>query len=136
MAKQRVHRKVNKRPPRQFEEEVGDLKPPAVVPPSFGDRFNELAQIHEDRANLYGDDYLRAGTSLAAIFPQGVVLRTAEDFNRLALFIRVHDKLLRYANCFDDGGHQDSLDDISIYAQLLRHADEVRHHGRSQTPTR
>ena len=105
-------------------KEKGRDRPVSRRESYVGDRFGELAQIHEDRGNLYGDDYLRAGHSLAHIFPGGLELRTPEDFNRFAIFNRIHDKLLRYANRFYDGGHADSLDDISIYAQLLRHADE------------
>jgi hypothetical protein len=92
---------------------------------SVDERFGELAQIHSDRHELYGDDYLRVGPSLAGIFPGGLELRTPADFTRFALLTHIHGKLLRYAARFHDGGSEDSLDDLSVYAQLLRHADDV-----------
>jgi hypothetical protein len=33
-------------------------------------------------------------------------------------------KLARYANNFFTGGHADSLEDISVYAQMLREVDD------------
>jgi hypothetical protein len=80
--------------------------------------------IHEERKGTYGQDYLNVGPSLQAIFPEGLELTSADDFTRFALFAQAHGKLLRYASRFKEGGHADSLDDVSVYAQLLRFVDE------------
>lgn len=89
------------------------------------DNLSALVQLHQDRSELYGDDYLRVGPSFAGVFPHGLELKSPADFTRFALLTHIHGKLLRYAARFHDGGHDDSLDDISVYAQLLKHADEV-----------
>lgn len=92
---------------------------------SVADRIKKLADIHRQRSELYGEDYLRVGQSLMAHFPDGVILKTAKDFTRFALLLQAHGKMLRYTATFPHGGHADSLDDLSVYSQLLRHADEV-----------
>lgn len=88
-------------------------------------RIQDLAEIHGDRKATYGEDFLRIGPSLAAIFPEGVSLKTPEDFTRFALFCQAHGKLMRYGARFAEGGHPDSLDDLSVYAQLLSYADDL-----------
>ena len=89
------------------------------------DKLRGLAKLHDERQGLYGFDYLKVGSSLAGMFPEGITLNGPEDFTRFALLIHAHGKLLRYSSRFHDGGHEDSLDDLSVYSQLLSHADEV-----------
>jgi hypothetical protein len=97
---------------------------------SVADSIGHLAELHEQREQQYGADYLRAGSSLMGMFPDGLALRCEADFTRFGLLNRIHDKLLRYAANFGTGGHADTLDDISVYAQLLKHADEVNERGK------
>jgi hypothetical protein len=88
--------------------------------------IRDLARIHDDRRSLYGDDYLHIGEVLAGIFPRGLVLRTSVDFNRFALVTDLVTKVSRYGRCMAKGqGHPDSLDDLSVYAQLLQHYDAM-----------
>ena len=89
------------------------------------DQIKALADIHQDRQETYGQDYLRIGPSLLGMFPDGVELRSEQDMTRFALFCQAHGKLLRYAARFTQGGHGDSLDDLSIYSQLLKHVDDL-----------
>jgi hypothetical protein len=89
------------------------------------DNISHLRELHEERAALYGNDFLRNGAALIGMFPDGLDLRTQSDFTRYALLNQIHTKLMRYASRFHEGGHADSLDDISVYAQMLKHADEV-----------
>jgi hypothetical protein len=91
---------------------------------TVAEQLKDLASIHEQRSGLYGQDFLRVGPSLMAIFPEGLTLSTAEEFTRFALFAQIHGKLLRYAARFKEGGHADSLDDLAVYAQILRQVDE------------
>jgi hypothetical protein len=92
---------------------------------SVAENLSELIQIHEDRAHLYGNDYLTGATSIMGLFPRGVEARTPRDAIRLGLIYQLHAKLLRYCYRFNDGGHEDSLDDIAVYAQMLKNVDEV-----------
>jgi hypothetical protein len=59
------------------------------------------------------------------MFPDGVELSTPADFTRFALFCQAHGKLVRYASTFAQGGHPDSLDDNSVYSQLLKFVDSL-----------
>jgi hypothetical protein len=93
---------------------------------SVPDRLIELSELYKERATWYGKDYKHLGESLVAMFPDGLKLSTAEEFNRFALFIHVHGKVMRYAQNMLRGGHADSLDDISVYAQLMRECDDVK----------
>jgi hypothetical protein len=96
-----------------------------AVANTVSEHIKNLVTIHEQRKGSYGQDYLNVGPSLAAIFPDGLELSTPQDYTRFALFCQAHGKLLRYAARFKQGGHPDSLDDVSVYAQLLRFVDET-----------
>jgi hypothetical protein len=63
------------------------------------------------------------------MFPRGLHLRTAEEFGRFNLLLHRMTKEVRYARCLFDGGHVDSLDDISVYAQLAQNFDSVSREG-------
>jgi len=86
--------------------------------------LNRVTELHRARRRSYGTDYKRTGPALAAMFPGGVYLETAKEFSRFNLLLQIHGKLNRYATRFKQGGHADSLDDISVYAQILRRVDE------------
>lgn len=88
------------------------------------DRLAKLGDTFRARNSTYGDTFLRVGGVMASMFPDGLTLKTIDDWNRFSLFHHVVDKVLRYANRFQDGGHNDSMDDVSIYAQILRKVDD------------
>lgn len=84
----------------------------------------EAAKTFAERHAVYGDNYLNVGGALAALFPEGVVAKTADDWNRLHIFMLVLVKLSRYANNWNKGGHQDSIRDGAVYAAMLESIDE------------
>lgn len=86
-------------------------------------QLENAAAIYQQRYELYGDNYKRFGPIMAAMFPDGLTLKTADDFGRFGLFVQVMSKTTRYGNMFTAGGHVDSLDDISVYAQMLQEVD-------------
>jgi hypothetical protein len=88
-----------------------------------GDRLKELASLYESKNKEYGDNYKRFGNVLFAMFPECVVLDTPEKLNRMALFVQILHKVCRYAQNFDEG-HGDSLDDLAVYAVLLKVFDD------------
>ena len=90
---------------------------------SVPDALKHLADLYEKRNVLYGDDYKRHGERMMALFPNGVVLDTPDDFNRFAIVQMLSSKLGRYSYNFFEGGHVDSLDDLSVYAQMLQELD-------------
>lgn len=84
----------------------------------------DLGKLFEERNALYKDNYKNFGKTLMGLFPNGITLKTAEEFNRFALFLQIVHKQSRYAQNVTSGGHADSLDDISVYAQMLREYDD------------
>lgn len=93
---------------------------------SVPDRLKSLGDIYRERNKLYGSNYKQHGHLLASMFPNGLTLKTAEDFNRFAMFIQVTHKVTRYGKSieFGQGGHLDSCDDIAVYCQMLAEYDE------------
>lgn len=89
------------------------------VPQALGD----LGSLYEERNTLYKDNYKHFGHTLLGMFPNGITLTTAEDFNRFAIFMQLVHKQSRYAHSILNGGHPDSLDDISVYSQMLQEYD-------------
>lgn len=90
------------------------------------DALAELGEIYRQRNAVYGDTYKNFGKVMKGFFPGPVTLVDESDWNRMALFFHGADKLARYAGAFDRGGHVDSLDDCSVYCQMLQEYDAER----------
>lgn len=93
-----------------------DVPTPAASVPEL---LESAAATYRQRNAQYGDNYKHFGPAAAALFPQGLTLRTADDWNRLGLFVHAFAKFSRYAANFSRGGHQDSAHDLSVYAAML-----------------
>lgn len=87
--------------------------------------LRDAAGIYEERNKLYGDNYKRFGPVMQLLFPDGLVLKTPEDHNRFGVFVQVVAKVTRYAENFTAGGHPDSLDDLTVYSQMLQELDAI-----------
>ena len=81
------------------------------------DILAEMAETFRERNKVYGDNYKRVGATMVAMFPQGVHLKTEEDFNRWHLFELMVVKLTRFANT--GLMHQDSIHDAAVYAAMV-----------------
>lgn len=90
-----------------------------------GEQLRKAAGIYDERNALYGDNYLRFGFIMERLFPDGLKIKTADDWNRLGMFVQASSKFTRYAANWDRGGHPDSLDDLSVYAQMLQEVDHL-----------
>lgn len=86
--------------------------------------LTDLAKLYEDRNKMYGNNYKMFGRSMGGYFPNGLTIKTEKDWNRFGVLFHIATKLSRYAMMFDKGGHPDSLDDISVYAQMLKELDD------------
>ena len=91
---------------------------------SVPERLRSLAGLFKERAKTYGDQYANIGNVLWDIYGGPVTIETAHDFTRFVTFAFVVQKLCRYSNTFENGGHADSLDDMAVYAQMLRELDD------------
>lgn len=86
---------------------------------SAADILDKMARTYRERNKLYGDNYKAFGHIMVAMFPGGLTVETAEEWNRLALFIHVVSKMTRYALNFKKGGHLDSAHDAGVYSAML-----------------
>ena len=102
------------------------------------DRVVEMLQdcisIREDRHATYGNSFYggaqkQHGHVMKTFFPEGVKLNTPDDINRYGCFSAMVGKLIRYANNFENGGHEDSVVDIPVYSTMLRELDEEINNG-------
>jgi hypothetical protein len=87
------------------------------------DLLRKAAGIYEERNKIYGNNYKRFGEIMQCIFPNGLELKNADDFNRIGIFVQIVSKVTRYGENFVCGGHPDSLDDASVYAMMLQELD-------------
>lgn len=83
------------------------------------ERLSALGALYEERNKLYKDNYKHFGKVLKGMFPNGLTLNTEEEFNRFAIFIQLVHKNTRLAQGIASGVHQDSCDDLAVYAQML-----------------
>jgi hypothetical protein len=90
---------------------------------SVPDEIAKLAALYAEKHGEYGDTEIYSGEVFVGLLPNGVVLKTRSDFARFALFHHLVNKVLRYANNFAAGGHEDSLRDLALYAMMLREID-------------
>jgi hypothetical protein len=96
-------------------------------------RLQDLGDLFEQRGKVYGEAYKKYGEQ-AFLMIGPISLATPEDFGRLALVLQIIAKTARYTNNFGKGGHIDSLDDLSVYAQMLQEIDgEIR--SRDENPS-
>lgn len=87
------------------------------------ERLRDLGNIYEGRNKVYGDNYKKFGHVMDKMFPDGLTIQGPEDWNRLGVFTQMLSKISRYADKFPQGRHGDSLDDLAVYAQMLRELD-------------
>lgn len=89
--------------------------------------LRKAAEIYEERNKLYGDNYKTFGNVWLALFPDGISTTSAQNplsaCNRLGIMVQIVAKMTRYANNFNNGGHDDSLQDLVVYATMLRELD-------------
>jgi len=90
---------------------------------SVPELLHGAADLYEQRNALYGDNYKRFGGIMMQLFPNGITLRSIESHNRFHMFTQIVAKVTRYAAQFSAGGHEDSLDDIAVYAMMLKELD-------------
>lgn len=86
--------------------------------------LKEASKTFESRNAEYGDAYKRHGKIMKQFFPNGIVLKTENDFQRFQLFQATVGKLNRYASSFEFGGHIDSIHDAISFAAMLQELSE------------
>lgn len=104
------------------EKPMAKFKPEVKVP-TAADAMLAGAKTWQERQTTYGSNYVRAAGALAALFPDGVTLKTQKDHERFQIFNLIVVKLSRYTVNWSLGGHKDSVHDAMVYAALLESID-------------
>ena len=97
--------------------------------PKVIDNIENLKKIFKERNKEYGNTYKTFGEKAMIFMDEhnygiGNSPRTKEDWCRLFCLVHMIDKLSRYCSKYVVGGHADSLDDLAIYAMMLKELDE------------
>ena len=93
-------------------QKVGDMS-------SVPQNLRDSAALFEERNRVYGDSINKTGEILMKLFPGGIALYGPLHMSRFYLISMLVNKLARFSNCME-AGHPDSLDDITVYAQMLK----------------
>jgi len=102
------------------EEEMSKM-----VTKTVPEMLMEAAAVYKQRQDIYGYNYLAFGKVMMALFPDGLTVSDIDTWNRLGIFVQMMSKTTRYASQFKEGGHDDSLLDLSVYSQMLREVDSM-----------
>ena len=94
------------------------------------EELEKLGDLYKQRNAQYGDCYKHHGEIMEILFPGGWELNTKHDFNKFMLFNMLLIKLMRFSQTMS---HDDSLDDMAVYAQMLK---EICHDKRMQDKVR
>lgn len=86
-----------------------DVRPDEVL--------ESMAATFRERGEVYGDNYLTWGRLMAVLHPDGIDLRSEDDFNRFGMYVWIVAKLQRFAS--SDLTHIDSIHDLGAYAAML-----------------
>lgn len=88
--------------------------------------LSDAANTHALRSELYGDNYKHFGSVMRGLFPEGLMVQTEDEWNRLGIVVQCASKLGRYCNSIAQGDrpHVDSAHDLSVYAAMLQELSE------------
>lgn len=87
--------------------------------------LNLAADTMRDRDAEYASSDTRTAAILAAMFPEGIELKSVKDFHRYHFVVMIAIKMGRYAANWPNG-HEDSLIDLATYSAMLLASDQAR----------
>ncbi len=93
----------------------------------------EAAALFVSRNEQYGDAYTRHGEIAAKLFPEGVSLKTPEEFYQWHIYELMLIKMNRIANAMAMGQfHEDSYNDIMVYAAMALEQHNKKQHNKQK----
>jgi len=87
--------------------------------------ISEALKTFTQRRKVYGDSYITHAKVMAAMFPDGVSLKTEVDMARWSVINLILVKLVRYSRDFKSP-HQDSIHDSGVYCFVLEELDQAQ----------
>lgn len=101
-------------------------QPPLMVQPKPNhhaiSNMERATKTYKTRNRVYGNNYKRFGVIMMSLFPEGVLLNTAHQWNRFGILIQKVSKLSRYVTD-PMNGHMDSVHDDGVYSFMLEQLD-------------
>jgi len=88
------------------------------------DVLRKALETYEQRNLVYNDNYVRLGLVMQALFPDGLTIKYAKDWERLYALLMIQVKQTRYVEQWQNGGHPDSSIDTAVYAALQKEIDD------------
>ena len=79
--------------------------------------LRDAANTFEKRSKLYGHNWKMVGQVMAVLFPEGIQLQRAEDYDIWHLFELKIVKLTRFA--ISGRTHIDSIHDDAVYSAMI-----------------
>lgn len=96
------------------ETKVVEVEPTA--PATAADILDAMAATFRERNAVYGDNAVMVGQVMQVLFPNGVTLKTPEDYHMWHLFELKIVKLTRFA--ISGLKHEDSIHDDGVYSAM------------------
>jgi hypothetical protein len=93
-----------------FDEKV------KMVAPEVLRLFEEMAEHFNMKSKMYGTNYGTAAKVMTILFPDGITLKTEEDFIKFDFMHWSICKLTRFAPNLD---HEDSIHDLAVYSTMM-----------------
>lgn len=79
--------------------------------------LEEMAKTYRERNAVYGNNFKKMGPVMTALFPEGITLKTEQDFINFHLFDWMVGKITRFAST--GMTHLDSIHDSCVYGAML-----------------
>ena len=78
------------------------------------------SKLCEEKSRQYVNTYVKFGTVMDALHPEGIALSSKSDFEIFGVWMMVIHKLTRISEkLFDKNISMDSITDLSVYAAML-----------------
>jgi len=85
--------------------------------------LSEAAKTYAEKNAIYKSHFVDIGGAMNALFPNGVELKTQNDFMRFHILSWIVGKISRYATNWEKG-HKDSIHDAVVYCAMLEAIDD------------
>ena len=82
-----------------------------------GKILKEMHETYLSRQKVYGNNYAIVGQIMPMLFPNGLMLKSPEDFEMFHLFDLLIGKLTRFT--VSEMTHQDSIHDLAVYGAMV-----------------
>lgn len=79
-------------------------------------------ETFKDRGKTYGDSPRKFGEIMQALYPGGLTIEGADQWERFGLLLQIVSKLSRYTTD-PSKGHIDSIHDLGVYSLMLESVD-------------